>query len=177
MKDVGIAFAIALFSILLFGYVSSILSPWDNAAVETVVEQYDLLTGLEFEELLEEILDLGLIWQIVSVRNLLVWLVLLGLVVISVVVSVHTFIDKFFMKRWFEKADLKVALRRGVLLYIVLVSMIALRLLAGLIWYNVVGVIVLVLSVELFSVNYAREHSDNSADDEGAHRVVRGTSS
>lgn len=162
MKTVVIAFTTALFFTVLFLYVSTTLSPWNMEAVNQTILQNDLKTSHEFTTLIEEIIDLGLLWQVIDLRNLLTWFFLFGFAIVSIFSSLHMLFDKLFFKRWFEKPTITNAIRRGLLFYLLILAILLLRLLAGLYWYNVIGVIALVIVIELVIQNI-QSHKNTSS--------------
>lgn len=149
MQKSLISLVIFLFFTALLYYVTTTLSPWDQGAVDQIIEQYDLVTGTEFNELIDELLELGLIWEIISIRNVALLVSIGGAAFVSLFVSIHTFIDKLFVRKFFEEPNVYKALRRGVIFYFIITAILALRLFAGLVWYNALSVLILGVGIEL----------------------------
>ncbi|MCA9383614.1 hypothetical protein KC909_04560 [Candidatus Dojkabacteria bacterium] len=165
MQKSLISFTIFLFFVGLLYYVTISLSPWDQQAVDRVIEQYNLTTGTEFTELIDELLELGLISEILSLRNVAIWLTIAGAAFVSLFVSIHSFIDKLFIRKFYEEPNIYKALRRGVIFYLIITAILGLRLFAGLVWYNALSILVLGIGVELILEHFFRSEPSVTKED------------
>ncbi|KXK26901.1 MAG: hypothetical protein TR69_WS6001000924 [candidate division WS6 bacterium OLB20] len=134
--------------LLLLLYVVNTQSPWDLQQVDGVLERYSITTNEEFSAFIDDSVRLGQIWTLIDEKNLSVMLLMLGGGVICIVAGVHMVLDKLFVKRFYEKPDMRYAVRRGVLLYLFLVGLLLLKFIGGLLWYNALAILVLVIAVE-----------------------------
>jgi hypothetical protein len=89
-----------------------------------------------------------------DLRNFTIWLVLMAGFVISGITSLHLSIDKLFYRKYFEKPSLFSAIRRAVLVYLTILAVIMLRLLDGLLWYNLASLLILIVAIELLTVSF-----------------------
>lgn len=163
MKHVGVAFAIAGFFVALFFYVSTLISPWDQESLDLIVESYDLSTQTELIDHIEELRDDGLLWRVFDTGNFYIWILLLGTAFVSCFSAVHMFVDKLFIKKFFEKANIPVAIRRGVLLYLLFIGSLGLRFLSGLTWYNFLALVMILFAIE-YLLDHQFQGKDNSVN-------------
>jgi hypothetical protein len=170
MKQVLLTAATTIFFIFLFWTTNQTLTPWNLEEVEKAKTQFSLETAEQFDAFVEDSIQLGLITQLMNLNNIVVWLVLLGAAVVSGFMSVHLFIDKMFFKRFFEQPDLWLAARRGVIIYLAMVSLVILRLIAALFWYNALSVVLLALLIELGITSFLKNRSGDKPSELAAPR-------
>ncbi|MFQ5492962.1 MAG: hypothetical protein ACE5DX_02260 [Candidatus Dojkabacteria bacterium] len=160
MRNTILIVVTTFFFTALFLHVFNNVSPWNTDAVQLAIERYGLETQDNFTEFVDQAMEFGLIWSLIDIKNLLLLLALLGGAVVSGFAVLHLIIDKLFVKKFYEKPNVSVAFRRGVLVYLVIVSLILLRLIAGLFWYNALAVLILAVSIEYAFVNYFKDRGN-----------------
>lgn len=143
---------IFLFLTLIFGYISNYLiisqSPWDKQKLSQDLELEEIVTNDSAVNYIEETIDLGLVWDYIDLQSLAIVSAFVFLTGVFGFSTVHTFIDKLFFKKFFEMANWKNALRRGILLFLLIYVLIIFRLIGTLIWYVVLPLVVLFIAVE-----------------------------
>ena len=170
MKRAIFALLVSIFFGSVFAYVLNNVSPWKADAIQNAITRYDLKTEAGFDVFLLQALNLGLIWGLLNLRNLAIFLFCLGGFVIFAFASVHMFIEKLFVSKFYEQPDWKVAVRRGSITYLTLVGLILLNFFGGLLWYNALAVIILGLALELLFFNLTRRKPESIIKKQNAEK-------
>lgn len=141
---------------LLFGYIANYVwhtqSPILKDKLMQDFEVEEIVTNEQAVYFVQDNVDLGTIYDYLNLKNLTVLILFVSLSVGSAVLFIHTLIDKLFFKKYYEEANLKVALRRALLLIIFLIFIVVLRIIAGLTWFTFVPTVILLLLIEYFFV-------------------------
>jgi hypothetical protein len=152
---------IALFlSILLIGigiYISVNTSPLNLEKVRMVAQTDNLLTDADFSKNFEYYLSNGFIWDILDMRQFNSWLVVFSLGAISLFSFFHLLVDKLFFRKFYEEPSLFDAIRRGILIVIIFIGAIYLKLINGLVWYNVASIVLLSICLEIVYLSLRRK--------------------
>jgi hypothetical protein len=158
MKKSLISFSLAILFMGILYYLSIYFSPFDQEEIQKNIEIYRIESNEEFEEYIYELLDYGLIVTVLDTQNVSLWLFIFGCMVVNIIASLHLFIDKLFYKKFFEDPSLFDAYRRGTLIYLFIVSIIILKFYAGLLWYNVFAITILLIAIDrLFASTQTKE--------------------
>ena len=140
----------------IFYYLLDTLSPWNEDAVNFTVERFGLLTGAEFSEFVNEGVETGTVFGLLDLKNVAA-LGIVGLITVTSGFStLHTFVDKLFFRKFYERASIFNAVRRGVLLGILVAALIILRLNGSLDPYIMAGIVVFVVLVEVLVMSFGR---------------------
>lgn len=163
MRQTVIIFIAAVLFLLLFGYITQNLSPWNQTEVKSAILNYNLKSDDEFNLFIQDALNYGQISRFLDARNILIWVIVLGVSVVLAFAAVHLFLDKLFFRKFYEKPSMLYAVRRGIIFYLFLVGLIALRFISGLFWYNALALAVLGVALEyLFLHTGASRNSDHN---------------
>ncbi len=157
MKRAGISFLVTLFFLFLFSYVLNNVSPWQMDLVQKAIVRYSLKTTDDFNEFIKQSVNLGLIWNLLNIKNLVIFLASLGGVVVSAFATLHMFLEKLFVSKFYEKPGYGVAVRRGVIVYLVVAALIALNFMGGFLWYNALAIIFLGVALEYLFINLKKK--------------------
>lgn len=164
MRTAGLTFLTSIFFLILFVYLTNSISPWNQTAVSEAIDVYDINSGENFTVFIDEVLELGLIWELISIKNLVIWISVLGGAFVSMFISIHMIIDKLFFRKFFEEPDFWMAFRRGFLIYLAFSSLLILRLIAGLVWYNALAVVILGAAIEMGFVYYHSHKKEKQSE-------------
>jgi uncharacterized membrane protein len=118
--------------------------------------------------------------NIVDIRNLIIVSIVLILAIASLFSTVHQFIDKLFFRKFFEKPHIFMAIRRGVLLGILLLSIAWLRIFGFWEMHTAILVFVLIILIEALFISFGsgkksetREKTEKRKDDEKGETAER----
>lgn len=172
MKRGILSLLISIFFFLLLGFISYYYSPFEKGGIEQLVDRYGVTEEAEFKEIIRKSVNLGIAWEFINVRNMSAWIIALAGAVISLFVSIHLGIDKFFFKEYYQQPDFKTALRRGVVIFFVIFIFLSLYLLGAFVWYTVVISTLLLLLIEIGFTTLKRSPSKtgSSTPDLGGHK-------
>jgi hypothetical protein len=163
MKRAGISLLITVFFLFLFSYVLNNVSPWQMDMVQKAIQRYSLKTTDDFNDFIKQSVNLGLIWNLLNIKNLVIFLSALGGVVVSAFATLHMFLEKLFVSKFYEKPDYGVAVRRGIIVYLVLAALIALNFMGGFLWYNALAIIFLGAALEYLFINLKKRELKHNA--------------
>ncbi|MBN1915696.1 hypothetical protein JW796_01715 [Candidatus Dojkabacteria bacterium] len=146
----------SLYSLIIFVvfigvlyYIVTILSPWDEQAVNQAVDRFGLLTGSEFQEFVIEGIENGSVFYLLNIKNVIAIGVVLLVVIVSGFSALHLFIDKLFFRKFYENPSVFSSIRRGTILGLLVESLVLLRLNGSFETYIVAGCIVLTALIEV----------------------------
>lgn len=149
MRKSLISLLIAIFFSVLLVFVSYSYSPFEDSGIQNIIQRYGITEATEFREVISRSVDLGVVWELLNFRVVIAWSVALAGLVISFVVFLHLTIDKLFFKQFFEQPSLSVALRRGVLVFIIIYMLLSLHILGALAWYTAFTTVLLFVIFEI----------------------------
>lgn len=156
MRKYLILFALCVFFIAVSYYLVTTLNPFNEEQIAQLVRSENIKVSEEFQEVVTELIDKGLILEFLDVRNVLLLGTTVTLAVLSGFMFVHTVIDKLFFRKFYEQPSLLLAFRRGVLVCLALVSIFIYRLFAAE-WYLTVLTIGLLIIIEVMIGRMAPE--------------------
>jgi hypothetical protein len=159
MRRVIIALFLSFLFIGIGLYISSNTSPFNLDIVKQVAQTDNLLTDQAFNLKFGDYLSNGFIWDMLDIRQFNSWVVVWSLGAISLFSFFHLLIDKLFFRKFYEEPSIFDAVRRGLLIVIIFIGAIYLRLIDGLVWYNVASIALLSICLEIFYLNLRRKKS------------------
>jgi hypothetical protein len=157
MRRVIIALFLSFIFIGIGLYLSTNTSPFNLQSVKNVAQTDNLLTDQAFYNKFGDYLSNGLIWDILDLKQFNSWIVVWSLGAISLFSFFHLLIDKLFFRKFYEEPSIFDAVRRGFLLVIIFVGAIYLKLINGLVWYNVASIALLSTCLEIVYLNLRRK--------------------
>lgn len=104
--------------------------------------------------------------NVLDVKNLIVFTSLFIAAFSSIFSVFHQIIDKLFFKKFYEKPDFLKALRRGILLGIILMANVWLKLFGLYEWHIVVLACLLIVLFEGFFLSLERKESMPNKDEQ-----------
>lgn len=149
MRRSLISLLITIFFSVLLTFVSYNYSPFEASGLENIIQRYGITEESEFREVVKKSVGLGVVWEFLNVGIVAAWSFALAGLVISFVVFLHLTVDKLFFKQFFEQPDLMPALRRGVLIFFVVYTLLCLHLMGALVWYTAVIAVLLLVIFEV----------------------------
>ena len=102
----------------------------------------------------QDLIDYGLIFQILDVKVFSVMMVLGFSFTVTLVGGLHMLIEKLFYKKFYEEPKVWPALRRGIILFLVIGGILFFRLIGGLMWQNAILIIILGIVLELLFIKF-----------------------
>ncbi len=108
----------------------------------------------EFDKAIDDLIKSGQIEKYLNTSSIVIFLITVSLGLSLFFFGVHTIIDKLFFKKFFEKPNFKVAVRRSVILTGTVIGIMVLRF-YRLEWNSVVLVFPFVLIVELTIIYFS----------------------
>jgi len=157
MRRVIIALFLSFLFIGIGLYISSNTSPFNLDRVKQVAQTDNLLTDQAFYAKIGDYLSNGFIWDMLDIKQFNSWVVVWSLGAISIFSFFHLLIDKLFFRKFYEEPSIFDAIRRGLLIVIIFIGAIYLRLINGLVWYNVASIALLSVCLEIFYLNLRRK--------------------
>ena len=157
MRRVIIALFLSFLFIGIGLYISSNTSPFNLDSVKQIAQTDNLLNDQAFYLKFGDYLSNGFIWDMLDVRQFNSWVVVWSLGAISLFSFFHLLIDKLFFRKFYEEPSVFDAIRRGFLIVIIFIGAIYLRLINGLVWYNVASIALLSVCLEIFYLNLKRK--------------------
>lgn len=140
---------IAIFFGTLLLFISFNYSPYDVDGLDNIIQRYGITEEDELLEVIQRSIELGIAWEFLDVGILTAWIFIMAGFVISLFTSVHLFIDKLFFRKFFETPKLRPAIRRGIMLYLMILAMLGLRLMGAFEWYTVLITTTLLIVMEV----------------------------
>lgn len=159
MRRVIIALFLSFLFIGIGLYISSNTSPFSLDNVKRIAQTDNLLTDQAFFLKFGDYLSNGFIWDMLDIKQFNSWVVVWSLGTISLFSFFHLLIDKLFFRKFYEEPSIFDAVRRGFLIVIIFIGAIYLRLINGLVWYNVASIALLSFCLEIFYLNLRRKKS------------------
>ncbi len=148
MRKYFLLFALAIFLSLMATIMIFLLNPFNEEAVLELARAENIRAVEEMRVVLREVLQQGLIWDYLNLRNVIVVSVLIGGALVSAFAFLHLVFERIFLRRFFEKVSLIVAIRRGVVLSVTLVGLVLLNLI-GTEWFISLAFVVAMIGIEL----------------------------
>lgn len=143
---------IAIFFGTLLLFISFNYSPFDIDGLDNIIQRYGITEEAELIEVIQRSIALGIAWEFLDLGVLTAWILIMAGFVISLFTSIHLFIDKLFFRKFFESPKIQPALRRGIMLYLLIFTIAGLRLMGALEWYTVLITVVLLVTVEIIFI-------------------------
>ena len=166
MKRGILSLLISIFFFLLLGFISYYYSPFEKGGIEKLVDRYGVTEETEFKEIVKKSINLGIAWEFINIRNMSAWILALAGSVISLFVSIHLGIDKFFFKEYYQQPDFKTALRRGIMLFFIVFTFMTLHLLGAFVWYTVAISTILLILIEVGFTTLKQSSNKNTSSNE-----------
>jgi hypothetical protein len=153
MRRVALVWLMFVFFLGILFYVLVYQNPLISDSVLKIAASKGFTTDNAVINNIPLFINNGLIWDVLDFKKLAALLVALTGSIVCLVSGVHLLIDKLFFRKFFEQPALIPALRRGILVAIVVIMPIFFRLINGLVWYNVASIVVLCICIEILIVN------------------------
>ena len=157
MRRVIIALFLSFLFIGIGIYISSNTSPFNLESVKSIAQTDNLLTDQAFSQKFGDYISNGFIWDLLDVKQFNSWVLVWSLGAISLFSFFHLLIDKLFFRKFYEEPSIFDAIRRGFLIVIIFVGAIYLKLINGLVWYNVASIALLSICLEVVYLNLRRK--------------------
>lgn len=148
MKYTWIFLVLALFSFYIANFLYRNQSPWNKVKINQELATESVKTNTDAIRHIQDIQDVGLIWDYINLRSFLLLFVFVDAGVACAFGSVHSFADKLFFKKFYEEPDWKIALRRGLEVAIFLNLLVVLRLSASLSVFTAVPLFLVTCGIE-----------------------------
>ena len=157
MRRVIIALFLSFLFIGIGIYISSSTSPFNLDNVKRIAQTDNLLTDQAFFLKFGDYLSNGFIWDMLDIKQFNSWVVVWSLGAISLFSFFHLLVDKLFFRKFYEEPSIFDAVRRGFLIVIIFIGAIYLRLINGLVWYNVASIALLSICLEILYLNLRKK--------------------
>lgn len=144
-------------------------SPWNKDKLNADLEDRQIETNEQTIEYIRENLELGIVLDYVNLQNLVTLFIFLVTTIACMFACAHTFIDKLFFKKFYQEPDWRPALRRGIVVSLCIISLVTLRLIAGLTYFIAIPLIALFVIIEYLMTQKNRvvqEESQTGAEPE-----------
>jgi len=162
MRRIIVALFLCLLLIGVGIYISVNTSPLNYDSVIKVAQTDNILTNENFINNFNNYINNGFIWDFINVRNFLSWLSVWSLGFVCLFCFFHLLIDKLFFKKFYEEPNIFNAVRRGLFLGLTLVGIVFLRFINGLVWYNVLSIVILFICMEIVFLSIFRKKKPKS---------------
>jgi hypothetical protein len=159
MRKVLASIIIGLFLGVLFAYLVGNLSPWNETAVFSYLEKYDISKGVEFEQFIDESIRAGLIFDFLNIGNIVILALIGSSAFISFFCTVHMVIDKLFFKKFWQEPDHGIAIRRGSWIPIIFIIFSGIRLFGGFTSINLAFIAFAVIVILYVEISFTRGES------------------
>jgi len=157
MRKALIALGIAGFLGVLIVYILYNFSPYDNAKLVDMASIFGVPNAIELTDNINNLIDYGLIFSLIDPKLFYILLVLSFVFTLSFVSGVHMLIDKLFYKKFYEEPKTWPALRRGLLVYIILLSLVLFRLIGVLSILNALSILVMGVIAEVLLIKFTKK--------------------
>lgn len=174
MKRITVTFFLTLFLVCIGLYISYNQNPFFLSKVIATAQQHNILTNDLFKSNLEDYINNGIIWDLIDIKLMSAWLAVWAGAIICGFSTIHLLIDKLFFRKFYEEPDLFIATRRGTYIALTLVGAVFLRLINGLLWYNIASIVLLFLCLEilLLSISKERKGKNIASDSQIEHKSL-----
>ena len=154
MKKALIILGVSAFLFGLLIYIGLTFSPYDNAKLNDIATAVGISDPTTLTDNIQDMIDYGLVFQLLDAK-VFYTMVFIGFVFcITFVGGMHMLIDKLFYKKFYEEPRVWPALRRGIILFLVIFGIIFFRLIGGLMWQNAILIILLGVILELLLMKF-----------------------
>lgn len=152
MKNTLLHIFVGLIFLMLFVYVLSTYSPYDqNKINEFGLDQF-LGSQMEISDNINRVIDYGVLMKILDQEVIFIVLGLWFGTLFFLLSGIHQFIDKFFFRKYSEKPDSRSSYRRAILIYLTSISLLWFRVVAILNWVNLLSLILLIIVIEFIFI-------------------------
>jgi hypothetical protein len=167
MRKYLILFALCIFFFVISYYLVTTLNPFNEEQIAQLVRSENIQVSEEFQQVVTELVDKGLIMEFLNMRNVFLLGTTISLAILAGFMFIHTVLDKLFFRKFYEQPSMILALRRGSLVCLGLISLFVYRLFAAE-WYLAVLTLSLLVIVEVVigRLAPAKLNSDQLAADE-----------
>jgi hypothetical protein len=156
MRQSTIFFVVGIMVAGLAWYMTSqVVNPLNEAKINELVALHGFTKPEELYAELNNLVVLGVIQEYINLQQVAVVSLLVIFSIMSFFIAAHTFLDKLFFKEFYRKPNLRLAVRRAVLLGIAIGGGLALRLLGLSIW-ACLAPLLLAFTLELLFVSILR---------------------
>jgi len=161
MKRIIPIIIIAIFAIGLFFYFINNLSPWNGEIIDRYIGTYNISTGSEFQEFINDSIKAGIIFDYLDIKNVFL-IIICGLISASAsLTAIHLIIDKLFFKKFYEEPNLSVAFRRSLYIPCVFIIFNILRLVNGFNVINFVIISILIIIMIIIETGHMKSKTNN----------------
>jgi hypothetical protein len=157
MRRVIIALFLSFVFIGIGIYISTNTSPFDLENVKKIAQTDNLLTDASFAQKFNDYFSNGFIWDMLNMRQFNAWLAVWSLGAISIFSFFHLFFDKLFFRKINEEPSVFDAIIRGFLIVIIFIGTVYLKLINGLVWYNIASIALLSICLEIVYLSLRRK--------------------
>ena len=154
MKRALIVLGIAALMLGLIIYIGFTFSPYDSAKLTQIASAVGFSDPMTLTDNVQDIINYGLVFPLLDTKVFYIMLLLGFAFTVTLVGGLHMLIEKLFYKKFYEEPRIWPALRRGIILYLVIVGIIFFRIIGGLMWQNAALIIILGIVLELLFVKF-----------------------
>jgi hypothetical protein len=141
------------------------VSPFEVSKLQSLIDTNQIGENdyEQFEESIDDLIKSGQIDTYLNTSSIVIFLITLSLGLFMFFFGVHTILDKLFFKKFFEKPNYKVALRRSLLFTGTLFGIMVLRY-YRLEWNSVVLIFPFILIIELTVIYFTSSSKSQEID-------------
>ena len=162
MKKALIALGLAGFLLALIIYIGATFSPFDNQKVTDLATSIGMTSGQDLTDNAGTLIDDGIIFSVLDMKVFVVLVILAGAFTVCFFGGAHMLIDKLFYKKFYEEPRVWRAIRRGILVYLVLLSLLMYRFIDALDIVNSLLVIGLAGVTEILMIKFVDKQTQSS---------------
>ena len=154
MKKALIVLGISAFLLVLLIYIGTTFSPYDSTKLTEIAGAVGFSDPLTLTDNVQNMIDYGLVFQLLDTKVFYI-VVLLGFAfTVTFVSGLHMLVEKLFYKKFYEEPRVWPAIRRGIILYLMIFGILFFRLIGGLMWQNAILIIILGIVLELLLIKF-----------------------
>ena len=154
MKKVGLVFGLALIFGLLVFYIAFRYTPYNADKLMELAGNEGVLNADVFTDNIDSLIEYGLLIPILDQQIFYIEIVLSGLFIVCLVGAIHMLVDKLFYKKFYESPAVWKAIRRGVIVFSVLLGWFFFRVIGGLSFLNFILMLILGIFLELLLIQF-----------------------
>lgn len=149
MKKALIVLVVSAFLLGLIVYIGFNFSPYDNTKLTDIATAVGFSDPSILTDNVDDMVAYGLVFSLIDVKVFAVMVILSFAFVVTLVGGIHMLVDKLFYKKFYEEPRIWPAVRRGVIIYLVIFGIMFFRLVGGLMLQNAALIILLGVILEL----------------------------
>lgn len=159
MKKALIVLGIAAFLLGLLIYIGLTFSPYDNEKLVEIAATVGISDPNLLTDNVEDLIDYGLVFALLDTKVFYIMIILGLAFTVTLVGGLHMLVDKLFYKKFYEEPKVWPALRRGVILFLVIFGILFFRLIGGLMLQNAALIVILGIVLELLFMKFTDDRN------------------